>query len=161
MKLIPLSQGKFAMVDDADFEAVNAFKWYAKANRSSGWYAARNVGKPDGTRTTQKLHQFLMPGVSMIDHKDGDKLNYRRDNLRPCTLSQNQWNARKRRGTSKFKGVTWFSPTRKWMARICFEGNPYSLGCFFSEIDAAKAYDAAARKFFGEFARPNFILDNP
>lgn len=80
--MVLLTQGKVALVDDADYEAVSRFKWHArKAGRD--FCAARNVTMPDGKRATQYLSQFLMPGVLQVGHCDGNKLNYQRENLFP------------------------------------------------------------------------------
>lgn len=156
MKEIPLTQGHVALVDDADFESVSKFKWHATKGLSGIWYARRNVRKPDGTRMTQRLHQFLMPGVLMVDHEDGDGLNNRRYNLRHCTPSQNQCNSRKRAGSSTSKGVSWNLRQGKWIAYINLNGKRRHLGLFKSEDAAAQAYDTAARTLHKEFAAPNF-----
>lgn len=158
MKLIPLTRGLFAQVDDADYGAVSAFKWYAQRS-GNGFYAARGARRADGRHTIQYLHQFLMPGAKEIDHIDGNSLNNcRSDNLRACTHQQNlQGFQRKKAGkTSKFRGVCWFSLRRKWKAEIKVSGRTVHLGVFSNEEDAARAYDDAARKFRGEFASPNF-----
>lgn len=145
------------MVDDADFGAVSQFKWHAqKAGR--GFTAVRSVRKPDGKWTLQSLHNFLLPGVPRVDHRDGNRLNDQRGNLRPATRRQNgQGFRRKALGTtSKFRGVNWCRRELKWLARIRIDGRLKFLGYFNSEEDAARVYDAAARKYFGEFASPNF-----
>lgn len=158
MKTIPLTQGKVAMVDDADFEAVNAHKWYAH-NIGRRWCARRNVRKTDGKQTGQFLHQFLMPGVAEIDHRDGDALNNQRVNIRPATRRQNQQGFRwKEIGTtSNFRGVSWDKFHRKWKAQIQLGSRRTHLGYFEVEKDAAHAYDAAARKYFVDgFIHLNF-----
>lgn len=157
MKTIPLTQGKVALVDDADYEAVNAHKWRAvKGGR--GVYASRSIRKPDGKWTTQSMHQFLMPGVARIDHRDGNGLNNQRYNIRPATWEQNgRGFQHKRLGTtSKFRGVSWQKQCRKWWAQLEVAGKKVHIGLFESEFDAALAYDAAARHYFGEYASPNF-----
>lgn len=153
MKRIPLTRGMFALVDDADFELVNQFKWCAHKCRNT-FYAARNVILPDGRSITQHMHRFLLTGVSRIDHEDGNGLNNQRDNLRPATASQNGANRLKAVGehSSLFKGVYWHKDSGKWMARI----KTIFLGKFKNEIDAAFAYDRAAKRHFGEFVKLNF-----
>lgn len=157
MKTIPLTQGQVALVDDADYEAVSQFKWCAMKNRR-GFYAGRGVYKTNGKHTVQYLHQFLLPGVSRIDHRDGNGLNNRRHNLRPATNQQNLQGARRKKigATSRFRGVSWFSQYSKWQASIKVNGKPIHLGYHEVEAKAAKAYDVAARKYCGDFASPNF-----
>lgn len=157
MKEIPLTQGYVALVDDSDFETVNAHNWYAE-KASRGIYATRNIRKPSGNWGIQRLHRFLMPEVPRIDHHDGDGLNNQRDNLRPATHKQNTQSFRRKKigATSSFRGVYWNKSHCKWYARIEVSGTPIYLGCFTSETDAAKAYDVAAVKHFGDFASPNF-----
>lgn len=98
------------------------------------------------------------PGME-VDHINGDGLDNRRANLRVCTKSQNQRGQRVqgRNKTSVFKGVCWLKDRSRWGAHIKVSRKSVYLGTFKSEIDAALAYDAAARTYFGEFARPNFI----
>jgi hypothetical protein len=89
-----------------------------------------------------------------LDHIDGDKLNNRPDNLRPCDQSQNNCN----RGavTGKFKGVSWYAPLKKYVAQIQAKGIKKNLGYFSDPVNAAKAYDKAALQLHGAFARTNF-----
>lgn len=157
MKTIPLTQGLIAQVDDADFKAVNRFKWCAQ-RIGRNFYAARRFRKPDGKQGYQYLHQFLFPGVLRVDHRDGDGLNNQRYNLRPATNQQNLWGFQRKRpgATSKFRGVSWESRRLTWHARLKISGKSIHLGYFDDETDAACAYDTAAIKYFGEFASPNF-----
>jgi HNH endonuclease len=157
VKTIPLTQGKVALVDDADYEVVSKFKWYALKSRHT-FYAVRNFPKGNGKQGLIRLHRFLLPGHPEIDHRDGDGLNNQRENLRPATRSQNEWGAcHKRRGVSSvYRGVSWYSRDKKWLSYIHVSGKGKHLGYFLSEEDAARAYDTAARKYFGEFASPNF-----
>jgi len=97
------------------------------------------------------------PDAPRYDHFDHDGLNNSRLNLRPCTASQNNCNQRKGGGTSsKYKGLTWIPKRKKWKVMICVNGKNKFVGEFSDEVEAAKAYDAAARKYHGEFALLNF-----
>lgn len=104
------------------------------------------------------MHQEVIGRHYKIDHKDGDGLNNQKINLRPCTDAQNQQNAFKRKGcSSKHKGVSWFARYGKWQCLIRPNKTKVSLGYFVHEDDAGLAYNAAAVKYYGEFARLNVI----
>lgn len=107
-----------------------------------------------------RMHRFLMsaPEGVMVDHRNGDKLDNRRENLRLCSNSQNQANRRVTTGKSKFKGVVW--QRRKigngfWKAQITVNKKVMYLGAFKTDLDAAKAYNEAALLNFGDFAHLN------
>jgi HNH endonuclease len=92
-----------------------------------------------------------------VDHKSGDGLDNRRENLRICTSSQNQANRRKWQGTSsQFKGVGWVRRVGKWQAQLSVNRKGVHLGYFTDEVEAGMAYDSAAREHFGAFAFTNF-----
>lgn len=161
-KSISLTQGKFALVDDEDFEWLNQWKWYAvwtkqtrsfyayrKDNSSGDWYNRRNLAMHSQILNTPKG----MKG----DHKNHDTLDNRRENLRNCTNTQNLMNKSKHKNsTSLFKGVSWNSRARKWIAQIQPNGKKIMLGKFLVEEEAAHVYDEAAKEHFGEFAVLNF-----
>ena len=161
MKMIPLSQGKFAKVDEDDFERVNQYKW----SYING-YAQRAKYRQDGKRRLYGLHRFVM-GLSMesdlmVDHINGDKLDNRKVNLRICTKGQNNNNHgpknRLGKGTSKYKGVSYKGDTvKKWRSRITIGRKEINLGRFDSEEEAARAYNEAAKEHFGEFAWLNDV----
>lgn len=160
MKLIPLTQGKFAQVDDDDFERVSQFKWgladYSKKRCKNGTQYAHRTVRLNGKKTTQRMHQFIMgTGSVWIDHKDGNGLNNQKANLRQSSRYQNLQNQKVREHSSRFKGVTWCSKTKKWRARIHAFGKAMNIGFFSAERDAALAYDSAAIRHFGPFARTN------
>jgi len=121
MKEIPLTQGKVALVDDADFDRVNQFKWYAMFKKNV-WYARRDVRDPKTkTDIAVYLHTFLT-GYKRTDHKDGDGLNNCQRNLRPVNRQQNTHSKRtkQKNTTSKYRGVSWSIRGRKWQVQICF-----------------------------------------
>ena len=155
MKKIPLTQGKCALVDDADYPLVSKHKWYA-ARDDRTFYARRNVLGRDGRSHTISMHRFILglkPGERGPDHKNRNGLDNRRQNLRFCTASQSGMNRAGRQGSSSlFKGVGWHRTHAKWQARIQIHGNITHLGYFEKERDAAIAYDSAAKRIHREFA---------
>lgn len=164
--IIPLTRGLVAQVDEDDAALTLAYRWHPlRASNGRGWYAQATIPGTQPRRLIY-LHKLLMPGCAMVDHRNGDGLDCRRENMRPATPSQNQANSRgKRGGTSRYKGVwlhacraTWARP---WVAAIVVDGRKISLGYHATEEDAARAYDTAARRLFGEFARPNFASGEP
>lgn len=158
MKLIPLTQGKFAKVDDKDYARVAQFKWCAHKHRGN-WYARRGVRIGNKVKGI-KMHRFIVaaPSDVDVDHRDLDGLNNQRSNIRTCSNGQNALNKRKQDGkfTSRFKGVSRRENTSKWRAAINVSGVRVRLGTFVTERAAAEAYDLAAQKYHGEFARLNF-----
>ena len=155
MKLIPLTQGKFALVDDAEAGKVLPWKWYAQKDKNT-FYAKRCVRKPDGTRMKLQMHRVIM-GITnhsiQVDHRSGNGLDNRRSNLRVATHGQNQRNAAKRKdNTSGMRGVGWNKHAGKWQARIRANGKRIHLG-YFTDIAAAKAARTAAElKYHGQFS---------
>lgn len=154
MKLLRLSRGLSAVVDDEDYERASAFKWCALPTHGT-FYAMRNLS-PNGRMF---LHHFIL-GVNMqIDHINHNGLDNQKRNLRPCSTSQNAMNRRLRK-TSKSgrKGACWISRSRKWAAYIQVNKRKVHLGYFESLEKAANAYDVAAIKYFGTFALTNAEL---
>ena len=165
-KEILLTQSQIAIVDDADFEWLNQWKWCAQQSHMPEedytFYVVRHIRS--GVKTTKIYMHRLILGLRSTeqgDHINGDGLDNRRCNLRSCSHSQNQMNSRKRRGcSSQFKGVSWDKARHKWQAYIRVNGKKQHFGRHTSELEAARAYDSAARELFGEFARPNLEAAN-
>lgn len=160
MKKIPLTQGKFALVDDTDFGWLSdpKFTWHA-GNTKWGIYAKGWRKNEDGTRDRVRMHQLILPCPPGLepDHQNGDTLDNRRRNLRPATAQQNGFNRSKHKdGSSSYKGVSWKTDKQKWRARISVGGTETHLGDFLSEENAAREYDRAATVHHGVFARLNF-----
>lgn len=155
MKTIPLTQGKFALVDDVDYEDVSKHKWFAVFD-GSNWYAARKL---NGNQV--RLHNYLMepPRGVQIDHRDGDGLNCQRRNMRISTHRQNMQNMKRSRSNkSGFKGVSWRANLSKWIAQARYKGEVKYLGLFKNVEDAARAYDTFTAKHYGQFALTNKML---
>ena len=157
MKEIKLTQGYSSMVDDDLFDYLNQWKWQVVKDSHTN-YAVRNEGKFPFRKRIKMHREIMKPSPNMqVDHVDGNGLNNVRENLRVCTQSQNKKNARKRKdSTSGFKGVTYYKRYGNWRSQIAVNGKRINLGYFSDPIDAAHAYDNAAREYHGEFANTNF-----
>lgn len=157
MKLIPLSQGYFTQVDDEDFDELSKFSWNL-ARGKTNMYAKRSViNEFTGKKSTVLMHRKMMgvtdPNVD-VDHRDNDGLNNQRHNLRVCTRSQNNGNARPPRDNkSGFKGVHYDKSRHKWSAEIASKG----LGRFDTKEEAARHYNRAAKEKWGDFAKLNNV----
>lgn len=151
-KLIRLPQGKFCIVDTEDYEYLNQWKW----DISPLGYV---------TRAWIRIHRVIMkaPDDMEVDHINGDLLDNRKCNLRICTHAQNSKNRKpNKNGKSKFKGVTWReekkkSTSRRWRVRISIDGKRIHVGDYITEREAAIAYNNAALKYHGEYARLNIL----
>jgi len=156
MKTIPLTQGQVAIVDDEDFERLNQWKWHAQRRTGGSWYARRSIWHPEiRWQENIGMHNVIL-NCKPVDYIDGNGLNNTRLNIRKCTNAQNHANMRKSHGLSKHKGVSWNKNSKKWVAHIGYNYKIEHLGSFRKEDDAARAYDLAATKLFGEFAYLNF-----
>lgn len=131
--------------------------------RVSNWGLLNGSGNtsPYARRTSdQKLAQRIITGASrdkVVDHVSGDTLDNRRGNLRICTHAQNVKNQKRQKNAARFKGIAQ-TASGMWCAFICTDGDRQYLGGFASDIEAAQAYDAAALRLHGEFARTNKMM---
>ncbi len=154
MKLIPLTQGKFAIVDDEDYERLSQWKWQVRRLTYGGFAAVRTrqSTEKDGP---QSIHMSRVitkaPAGLVVDHINHDTLDNRKCNLRICTTSQNAYNRKPYGASSKYKGVSMPLNSKKWMARISIKGKQHILGTFETEESAAEAYKVAAKEFHGEY----------
>jgi len=162
MKKIKLTRGKFALVDDEDYEELSQYKWAANKSYiqlkdgsfANYFYAFRSDNK---NRQQIRMHRLIM-GVekfTWVDHADGNALNNQKKNLRVCNRVEN---ARNRKVSTKtktgYKGV--FSVGNKYVAKIGLDNRLIHLGTYPTKKEAARVYDKAAKELFGEFAKPNF-----
>jgi hypothetical protein len=156
---IKLTQGKYAIVDDKNYNYLNQFKWCYKKNSYNNGYAFR-VKVKNNQRLYIAMHRLIMncPNSKQIDHINRDGLDNREVNLRVCTANENNKNARIRKDNkSGYKGVSWYPNRNKWRCVIAVNKKQIYLGYFIEPKEAAKAYNKAAIKYFGEFANLNEI----
>jgi hypothetical protein len=150
VKEIVLTQGKIALVDDEDFEALKDFKWCALKSAQT-FYAVRQQPRSLARELHQKRRHFRMhqvifgapPEGKEIDHKDGNGLNNQKSNLRFVTRRQNLQNIINHSKTSKYPGVDRRKNSTKWRACINICGEKKVLGVFLSETAAFNCYRAA------------------
>lgn len=161
MKTIVLTKGYVAIVDDDDFAALSANKWTAvvTGKKTKRVYAYRRTGWDNTKRRytgVVYMHRVIVatPDGFDVDHINGDTLDNRRSNLRTATRSQNLANNRRAIGVTGYRGVSPTSSHETLPYKVQFRGK--RIGTFHDKIEAAKAYDAAAIKEFGEFAKLNF-----
>jgi hypothetical protein len=152
-KAIKLTKGKFALVDEEDFEWLNQYKW----RYHNGGYASRDV-RVNGKRTTQRMHRLII-GLEtsndlQVDHIDGDGLNNCKENLRLCTCKENPRNQKRYiTNITGYRGVSYHSRDGKYQAQISHEGKRKGLGYFDTAEEASIAYEAESKRLRGEFHR--------
>ena len=149
-----------AIIDSEDLEKVLPYKWHLVVARTGDKYVITYSNR----REIGMSHIILdhpQDRNSLVDHINSNTLDNRKSNLRPCTHAQNIRNGIFPKGISKYKGVYWCKLHKKWRARIGIDYRRIHLGLFPIEEDAAKAYNEAAIKHFGEFARLNIIEEAP
>jgi hypothetical protein len=151
---------RVALIDDADFNFVNEYKWRIWERqhpglRTNGPYARTSIWR--GGRATTIFMHTLITGWPRTDHINHNGLDNCRSNLRPATNAQNGYNRRPSLSAkSPYRGVGWNREARKWQAAIWLHGTCRYLGLFSSPESAARAYDAAARQNWGDYAYLNF-----
>ena len=168
VNLIPLCKGGkpipglFAKVDAADYPWLSKYRWYVLGRRQKKPYARTSFPIPGGA-AVMYMHRWILGAEQPVDHINGDGLDNRRCNLRVATLRKNNWNVPKRLtrsgkpASSKFKGVYRPANSKKWWAKITHDGKRQVLGQFDTEEEAARVYNEAAARLFGEFAFMNVL----
>lgn len=158
---IPLTQGQTAVIDDIDSDLAK-LKWQAHYSKTAKRFYARRCSHV-GLKVLRKyMHRVILSRIlgrelarsEIVDHKDLDTLNNRRENLRLANSAKNASNRPKpSNNTSGYKGVTWSKKNKKWVAQIEVDDQHIYLGTFVNIEDAAEAYRVAAIKYHEEFAR--------
>lgn len=165
---IYLTQGQVAKVSPHRFAELNQWRWQAQWNASGRCFYARRSAprREDGSRGGAIwMHRYILSlpsgGILSADHINHDSLDNTYENLRVATVTEQRRNRRiHRTNKSGYKGVylkKWRNETR-WGACIQVNKKNMTLGYFRDKIEAARAYDAAASKHFGDFAHLNFPL---
>lgn len=154
MKLIPLTQNKFAIVDDTDYDWLNQWKWFSLNKK----YAAKM-----DKRNMILMHRFIMnvDKPKEIDHIDFNGFNNQRFNLRICSHSENIYHTRRfKNNTSGYKGVRLFNydgREKQWQAYICPKNKFIHIGYFSTKEEAAIAYNEMAIKYYKKYSQLNKI----
>lgn len=168
-ELIPSNKPNLrVLVDDEDFDFLNEVTWTAilDSKTKRHWYFTASNREPDGRQKHYRMHRLLVPAMAneLVDHINGNTLDNRKQNLRICNRTENSRNGQKRcnftETGSKYKGVRFDKNTRgkkKWSVKISFNHKEIWLGRYLTEEKAAMVYNAAAKLFYGDFARPNTI----
>lgn len=164
MREIKLNHGFIALVDDDDFERLSIHSWHCHRDSRHLVYAKRNKTSADGgKRGSITMHREIMgepPRGLEIDHREHFVerriIDNRRHNLRFVTRAQNNANQRKSKGRSIYKGASLHAASGLWRATLRHNGKHINVGYFKIEVHAAYAYDLAAVRLRGEFARTNF-----
>lgn len=156
---IPLTRGLYAVIDQIDFKSVSKYTWQACGARDGQIYAVAHVTSRDGIRRQKRItmHDLILKNSTLekVDHRNHKTLDNTRKNIRKCTRAQNQQNRRKPKNSlHKYKGLSF--QDNAWRAQIEFNKKWKYLGRFSTAVDAAQAYDEAAKKYHGDFACLNF-----
>lgn len=156
--LIPLPGGWTAVIDEEDIAAISKYRWSATDGGGQYPYVTRSASRK-GIRKHIKLHRVLInaPAGLEVDHINGNSLDNRKVNLRICSHAQNLMNIHNKsmRGVSGYKGVARVTRSAKWRAYIKPNNKQKHLGIFSTPEAAARAYNVAAREYFGEYAQLN------
>jgi len=157
--IIKLTRGFCCKIDDEDFDLVSKYKWASNINRRTV-YAKTNIKDEFGKVKTISMHRLIMgnPINLQIDHINHNGLDNRKENLRICSSIENRFNCNSYKGSSsKYKGVSWDKNANKWSSKIRINKILKHLGCFKSEIEAARKYNTMASLHFGEYANLNNV----
>lgn len=154
MKKIPLSQGKYALVDDEDFESLSRYSWHVSWQSERHFKVTRSE-MVDGRIRKFSMHREIMraPCGKEVDHINHNTLDNRKENLRICTRAENMWNSRiPSTNTSGLKGVSWSKQRNKWLVHLRVRGETRHLGYFSTKKAARQKYEKSTRLLHGRFA---------
>lgn len=164
MVKIPLTQNQYAIIDDEDFAEISKYKWFAHFDPSSGrYYVGRQISVGKKKQQTIKMHRVILQAKpnEIADHINRNPLDNRRANIRIVTASENNMNRKLfKNNSSGYRGVTYLSRRQKYQVCIQFNRNRKYIGIFNTPEEAAIAYNAAAKKYHGEFAVLNQIKES-
>lgn len=166
MKKIKLTKGYYTFVDKSDYDDLIQYSWRVNISKSGNKYAVRSwYDKSTKKIKSEKMHRRILKvkdSKIFVDHINGNSLDNQKQNLRLTNALGNARNASKtkrRKTTSKYRGVYWLTKNNVWLSRISVNKKIIHIGTFKNEISAAKAYDNAAIKYHKEFANLNFLKD--
>jgi hypothetical protein len=156
MKKIKLTQNKYALVDDDDYEVLNKLKWHT-AKYAGGIFYAQRSEKVNGKFRYYPMTRKIMgtsPKGKIVDHIDGDGLNNQRKNLRFASVSQNGMNRKDNcNNVSGFRGVTYNKNAKKWQAQTMSRGKPVYLGLYKNILEASRAYQKFSKERYKKYKR--------
>lgn len=150
-------KGYDVIIDDEDFEKVNACGWCARTNEKKG-HPEQVYFRATSNNQKKTLHRIIL-GLKdgdrkIVDHINGNTLDNRKSNLRICSQSENCCNRKKAKtNTSGYKGVNFKKQTGKFVARIGRNGKRLFLGYFDTAEEAHIAYCEASKSYHGEYGR--------
>lgn len=149
MKEILLTKNQVALVDDDDFEKVSQYKWYA-AKQKSKFRAATKGGR-------LLMHRLIMDVTDtkiLVDHIDTNPLNNQKENLRLCSVAENNKNRKAfKNNKTNYKGVFYRADRKKFVANICVNKKQIRIGSYNTALEAANAYDSHVKKLHGQYAQ--------
>lgn len=159
MKTIELTKGFCTLVNSENYDWLSGFKWYADNSAKYSTYVLR-ADYSSGNLKKIRMHRLIMRAKKgfVVDHIDGNGLNNQKSNLRVCSRKLNSYNSRLSScNTSGYKGVHLIKGRHKYRAYIGHGKDRWNLGCFNCKHEAGEAYNKAAIKRYGEFAKLNII----
>lgn len=161
-RTIPLTCGLHAIVDEEDYEYLSQFSWHAMGKRG-GEYVGRStyINRKHGTVFMHHdiLDRMGLPRGRQTDHRNRNRLDNRRENVRPATNRQNCANSKlSKRNNSGYKGVCWNKLLNKWVAQISLNRVGHRLGSFDDPRQAALVYAEVSKRALGEEFLPAHVL---